>query len=90
MFHVKRHLNVSRETFFIYGEKNMHTEIIIAIISFCGTCLGALQGSRLTIYRIKELEKKVESHNNFASRLPLIEEKIKVINHRLENLENER
>lgn len=65
----------------------MHTEIIIAIISFCGTCLGALQGSRLTIYRIKKLEEKVEKHNNFATRLPVVEEQIKVINHRLEDLE---
>lgn len=88
MFHVKRYLNVSRETF-LYGG-NMHTEIIIAIISFCGTCLGALQGSRLTIYRIKKLEEKVEKHNNFATRLPVVEEQIKVINHRLEDLENER
>lgn len=88
MFHVKRYLNVSRETF--YMEENMHTEIIIAIISFCGTCLGALQGSRLTIYRIKKLEEKVEKHNNFATRLPVVEEQIKVINHRLEDLENER
>lgn len=88
MFHVKRYSNVSRETF-LYGG-NMHTEIIIAIISFCGTCLGALQGSRLTIYRIKKLEEKVEKHNNFATRLPVVEEQIKVINHRLEDLENER
>ena len=88
MFHVKRYLNVSRETF-LYGG-NMHTEIIIAIISFLGTCLGSLQGSRLTIYRIKKLEEKVEKHNNFATRLPVVEEQIKVINHRLEDLENER
>ena len=89
MFHVIRYLNVSRETFF-YMEENMHTEIIIAIISFCGTCLGALQGSRLTIYRIKKLEEKVEKHNNFATRLPVVEEQIKDINYRLEGLENER
>ena len=68
----------------------MHTEIIIAVISFLGTCLGSLQGSRLTIYRIKKLEEKVEKHNNFATRLPVVEEQIKVINHRLEDLENER
>lgn len=71
-------------------EVNMHTEIIIAIISFLGTCLGSLQGSRLTIYRIKKLEEKVEKHNNFATRLPVVEEQIKDINHRLERVERSR
>ena len=79
MFHVKH--------FFIW-RVNMHTEIIIAIISFLGTCLGSLQGSRLTIYRIKKLEEKVEKHNNFATRLPVVEEQIKVINHQIADLEH--
>ena len=38
-------------------------------------------------YRIEQLEKKVDKHNNFAERIPVVEEQIKVINHRIEDLE---
>ena len=36
---------------------------------------------------IAQLEKKVDKHNNFAERLPVVEEQIKVINYRLEDIE---
>ena len=49
----------------------------------------AYENSRIEA-KIKKLEEKVEKHNNFATRLPVVEEQIKVINHRLEDLENER
>ncbi|MEE0839294.1 MAG: hypothetical protein U0L72_01925 [Acutalibacteraceae bacterium] len=71
----------------------MKTDIIIALISFLGTMAGTLGGiltsSKLTSYRIEQLEKKVEVHNNFAGRMPVIEEKLRVVNHRLSDLENE-
>ena len=71
----------------------MNKEIIIALISFLGTMMGTLGGivasAKLTNYRISELEKKVELHNNYASRVPVIEEKIKVFNHRLTDLERQ-
>lgn len=67
------------------------TDIIVALIAFGGTALGTLAGmivsSRLTAYRIQQLEKKVDKHNNFAARMPVIEEQIKVMNHRLNDLE---
>ena len=69
----------------------MKTEILIALISFLGTLIGTLGGivasSRITAYRIEQLEKKVDKHNNFAERIPLVEKDIKVINHRIEDLE---
>ena len=37
---------------------------------------------------MEQLEKKVDKHNNFASRMPVVEEQIKVINHRLTDLED--
>lgn len=37
--------------------------------------------------KIEELTREVRAHNNFAQRMPVVEEKIKVINHRLEDLE---
>ena len=61
--------------------------IFVALISFTGTCLGSLGGMKLMSYRIEQLEKKVEKHNNFASRMPIVEEQIKVINHRINDLE---
>lgn len=70
----------------------MDNTILIAIISFCGTLIGTFGGivtsAKLTNYRIEQLEKKVEAHNNFAVRIPLLEEKIKVEEHRISDLEN--
>lgn len=65
----------------------MQGEIVVAVLSFCGTCIGSWGGLKLMSYRIEQLEKKVEKHNNFAGRMPVVEEQIKVINHRIEDLE---
>lgn len=65
--------------------------IIVALISLAGTLIGSLTGilvsAKLTAYRLEQLEKRVAEHNNFARRMPVIEEQIKVINHRIEDLE---
>ena len=63
--------------------------IVVALISFAGTCVGSWGGLKLMSYRIEQLEKKVDKHNHFAERMPVVEEQIKVINHRLEDLEHE-
>lgn len=65
-----------------------YTEVMIAALGFLGSALGAYSGFRLTAYRVEQLEKKVDKHNNFAARMPVVEEQIKVINHRIEDLEN--
>ena len=67
----------------------MNNEILIALISFAGTLIGSFGGMKLMSYRIEQLEKKVDKHNNFAERIPIIEEKIRVINHRIEDLEHD-
>ena len=41
----------------------------------------------VTDCKIEELTREVREHNNFARRMPVVEEQIKVINHRLEDLE---
>lgn len=68
------------------------SEVIVALISLCGTALGAFGGvvtsAKLTTYRLSQLEKKVDKYNNFAERIPIVEEKIRVINHRLDDLEH--
>lgn len=65
----------------------MSSEILIAVLSFAGTLVGSFGGMKLMSYRIEQLEKKVDKHNHFAERMPVVEEQIKVINHRLEDLE---
>ena len=71
----------------------MDSTVIVALISLIGTLAGSLGGilvsSKLTAYRLEQLEKRVAEHNNFAKRMPVIEEQIKVINHRLQDLETE-
>jgi hypothetical protein len=70
----------------------MPIEIIVALLSLVGTAIGTFGGivasAKLTNYRIQQLEKKVDKHNHFAERIPVIEEKIKVANNRIGNLEN--
>lgn len=76
----------------------MSDVIIVALISFAGTVLGSLFGvitaNKLSNYRIEQLEKKVEKHNNLIYRVyalekneAVIEEEIAVANHRIKDLE---
>ena len=73
-------------------------QIIITAISFLGTAFGTLGGivaaNKLTNYRIEQLEKKVEKHNQVIERVyrleqgeAVINEEIKVANHRINDLE---
>lgn len=76
----------------------MSTEIIVALIGFGGSAIGSLFGvlinTKLSNYRIEQLEKKVEKHNNIIERVyklekeeTVIEEKIRVANNRIDDLE---
>lgn len=71
----------------------MPVEFWVAFLSLIGTLGGTFGGilvsSKLTNFRIEQLEKKVEKHNSVVERTLLLEEKIKVVNHRLEDLERE-
>ena len=69
----------------------MSESIIISLVAFLGTAVGTWGGimaaNRLTNYRISQLEKKVDKHNTIIERTYILEEKMKVANHRLEDLE---
>ena len=80
----------------------MSEAIIVAIItggiSLVGTIITVLATSRkteqnmqiaqaVTDTKLEELTREVREHNNFARRMPVVEEQIKVINHRIEDLE---
>lgn len=77
--------------------------IIVAIItgglSLAGVVFSNISSNRkiesqiqtqqaVTDTKIEELTREVREHNNFARRMPVIEEKISAINHRIEDLEN--
>lgn len=76
----------------------MGDELLIGVLSLVGTCVGSLSGiltaNKLSNYRIEQLEKKVEKHNQVIDRVykleqrdAVVEEEIKVANHRIEDLE---
>lgn len=73
--------------------------IIVAALALMGTLAGTYFSNRkssvLIAYRLEELERKVQAHNNLVERMyqveertELQEEKIKVANHRIQDLEN--
>ncbi len=68
----------------------MNSDITMAIISFAGTLLGTLGGiiasNKLTVYRISQLEKKVEKHNNLVERMIKVEDSTKSAHHRIDEL----
>ena len=67
-------------------------EIIVALITGGVTLVGVLisnqKSQAVTETKIDELTREVREHNNFARRMPVVEEQIKVINHRIEDLED--
>lgn len=71
-----------------------NSEFIVALISLVGTVIGSFSGilvsSKLTNYRIEQLEKKVDKHNNFAEKIPILSTKIDILSERVEELEHER
>ena len=67
-------------------------EIIVALITGGVTLVGVLisnqKAQAVTETRLDELTREVREHNNFARQIPVVEEQIKVINHRIEDLED--
>lgn len=69
----------------------MPESITVALITATATLIGVLISNSkvLAVFetKIEELTREVREHNNFARRVPVVEEQIKVINHRISDLE---
>lgn len=72
----------------------MVSEIIVALIGGLVTLSGVLiangKAQAVTDTRLDELTREVHEHNHFARRVPVLEEQMKVVNHRIDDLEKER
>lgn len=77
----------------------MTDAVLVALISLAGSAIvsivGVVASAKLTSYRIEQLEKKVQAHNNLIERTYRLEErtevqeeKLRVVNHRLSDLED--
>ena len=70
----------------------MTESIIAALITGGVTLVGVLVANNkqqaITDTKLEELTREVREHNNFAKRVPVVEEQIKVINHRISDLED--
>lgn len=75
-------------------------EVIVAVLTLLGVIVSNIGSNRkiehsletsqaITDCKIEELTREVREHNNFARRVPVVEEQIKVINHRIKDLEGE-
>lgn len=68
----------------------------LSLIGVVVTCMATAKKNENTLKvsqavtdtKIEELTREVRAHNNFAQRVPVVEEQIKVINHRIDDLEN--
>ena len=71
----------------------MNSTIIVAIISFIGTLIGTAGGilasSKLTAFRLEQLETKLDIQSRSVAKIPVIEEKLQGINRRVALLEKD-
>ena len=62
--------------------------IITGIITLAGVLIANSKSQAVTDVKIEELTREVRKHNSFAEKIPVIEEQIKVANHRIDELEH--
>lgn len=71
--------------------ENLIAAVVTAVITGGVTLLGVIlangKAQAVTETKLEELTREVRRHNGFAERMPVVEEQIKVINHRIEDLE---
>lgn len=62
--------------------------IITGIVTLAGVLIANSKSQAVTDVKIEELTREVRKHNSFAEKIPVIEEQIKVANHRIDDLEH--
>ena len=62
--------------------------IITGLLTLAGVIVSNNKSQAVTETKLEELTREVREHNNFARRMPVVEEQIKIINHRVEAIEN--
>lgn len=67
--------------------ENIMTALISSGLTLAGVIISNSRTQAITETRLDELTREVREHNNFARRVPVIEEQIKVVNHRVADLE---
>ena len=67
--------------------ENISTAIITGGITLLGVLIANSKSQAVMETKVDELTREVREHNNFATRMPVVEEQITVINHRIEDLE---
>ena len=64
--------------------------VIVGVLTLIGVLASNSKAQAVTETRLEDLTREVREHNNFARRMPVVEEQIKVINHRIGDLERMR
>lgn len=67
--------------------ENIVTAIITGGITLLGVLIANSKSQAVMETKVDELTREVREHNHFAKRMPVVEEQIKVINHRIDDLE---
>ena len=63
--------------------------IITGVLTLAGVLLSNSKSQAVVEEQVKELTREVREHNNFAKRVPVVEEQLKVVNHRIADLEDD-
>ena len=67
--------------------ENILSAVIAGAVTLLGVLIANSRSQAVTDTKLEELTREVREHNNFARRVPILEEQIKVANHRIANLE---
>ena len=71
----------------------MDGTIMVSVISLCGTLIGSISGvlisNKLVNYRLEELEKKVDKHNQLIERMAIVERDIKTAYNQIDEVREE-
>lgn len=68
--------------------ESIPSALIAGAVTLIGVLIANSRSQAVTDTKLEELTREVREHNNFARRVPILEEQMKVANHRIADLEN--